>query len=68
MVRTSVRWRTRWSLLPATGENVLPAVPTRDYGYAVLGFSSEGRASEAFSFGQGANDIVLIGGMHGATS
>lgn len=50
---------------PATGENVLPALPTRDYGYEVIGFSSEGRVIEAFSFGEGATDIVLVGGMHG---
>mgnify|MGYP001035254938 CR=1 FL=1 len=50
---------------PATGANVLPALPTRDYGYAVIGFSSEGRVIEAFSFGEGTTDIVLVGGMHG---
>ena len=50
---------------PATGENVLPALPTRDYGYAIIGFSGQGRAIEAFSFGNGATHLVLVGGIHG---
>jgi LysM repeat protein len=50
---------------PATGENVLPALPTRDYGYAIVGFSGQGRPLEVFSFGEGATDIVLVGGVHG---
>lgn len=50
---------------PATGENVLPALPTRDYGYAIVGFSGQGRPIELFSFGQGATPIVLVGGVHG---
>lgn len=39
--------------------------PTRDYGYDILGFSIEGRAIEAFSFGDGPNDVVFVGGIHG---
>jgi len=38
---------------------------TRDYGYAILGFSVEGRAIEVFSFGNGPNDVVFVGGIHG---
>ena len=38
---------------------------TRDYGYAIIGFSFEGRAIEVFSFGDGPQDVVLVGGIHG---
>ena len=38
---------------------------TRDYGYAIIGFSTEGRAIEVFSFGGGPNDVVFVGGIHG---
>jgi predicted deacylase len=50
---------------PATGDNVLPGLPTRDYGYTIVGFSGQGRAIEAFSFGEGPRQIILVGGMHG---
>lgn len=47
-------------------EAATPAfVSTRDYGYAIIGFSVEGRAIEVFSFGDGATDVVLVGGIHG---
>lgn len=39
--------------------------PERDYGYTIVGYSVQGRAIEAFSFGEGAQDVVFVGGIHG---
>ena len=47
-------------------EAATPAfLSTRDYGYAIIGFSVEGRAIEVFSFGDGPNNVVFVGGIHG---
>lgn len=39
--------------------------PDRDYGYTIAGYSVQGRAIEAFSFGEGSQDVVFVGGIHG---
>lgn len=39
--------------------------PDRDYGYTIIGYSVQGRAIEAFSFGQGPQHVVFVGGIHG---
>ncbi len=37
----------------------------RDYGYMIVGYSVLGRAIEAFSFGEGAQQVLFVGGIHG---
>ena len=53
-------------LIPAAAERPTPAhLPDLDYGYAIIGFSAGGRAIEVFSFGEGPNHVVFVGGIHG---
>jgi LysM repeat protein len=53
-------------LIPPPAVRPTPAhLPERDYGYAIIGFSAGGRAIEVFSFGEGPNHIVFVGGIHG---
>lgn len=53
-------------LIPAAAERPTPALlPELDYGYAIIGFSAGGRAIEVFSFGEGPNHVVFVGGIHG---
>lgn len=40
-------------------------LPDRDYGYTIAGFSAQGRAIEVFSFGDGPQDVLFVGGIHG---
>jgi predicted deacylase len=52
-------------LIPPPAEPTPAVFSDRDYGYAILGFSAGGRAIEVFSFGDGPNHIVFVGGIHG---
>jgi g-D-glutamyl-meso-diaminopimelate peptidase len=53
-------------LIPPPEDVPTPAfLPDLGYRYAILGFSAGGRAVEVFSFGEGPNHIVLVGGIHG---
>lgn len=52
--------------IPPPREAALPTMsPDLDYGYAIIGFSAGGRAIEVFSFGDGPNHVVFVGGIHG---
>lgn len=52
--------------IPPSQDVPAPALlPDRDYGYAIIGFSAGGRAIEVFSFGDGPNHVVFVGGIHG---
>jgi LysM repeat protein len=50
---------------PRMAPPTLVPFPDRDYGYAIAGYSAEGRAIEVFSFGEGAEDVLFVGGIHG---
>lgn len=54
-------------LIPPASERPTPAAlrPDLDYGYDIIGFSAGGHALEVFSFGEGPNHVVLVGGIHG---
>lgn len=53
-------------LIPPPDDASTPAfLPDFDYGYAIIGFSAGGRAIEVFSFGDGPNHVVFVGGIHG---
>lgn len=52
-------------LIPPGGEPTPAVFSDRDYGYAIIGYSAGGRAIEAFSFGEGPNHVVFVGGIHG---
>jgi LysM repeat protein len=53
-------------LIPPPAGRPTPAhLAERDYGYAIIGFSAGGRAIEVFSFGEGPNHVVFVGGIHG---
>ncbi len=53
-------------LIPPPSGVPTPAIlPGLDYGYAMIGFSAGGRAVEVFSFGDGPNHVVFVGGIHG---
>jgi LysM repeat protein len=49
----------------AEGRPTPALLPDLDYGYAIIGFSAGGRAIEVFSFGEGPNHVVFVGGIHG---
>lgn len=52
--------------LPAAPAPLTPIpFPSRDYGYTIAGYSVQGRAIEAFSFGEGSQNVVFVGGIHG---
>lgn len=52
--------------LPAAPAPLTPIpFPNRDYGYTIAGYSLQGRAIEAFSFGEGPQHVVFVGGIHG---
>lgn len=50
---------------PAVGANIAPPRATRDYGYEIIGFSANSHPIEVFSFGDGNDDVVFVGGIHG---
>jgi LysM repeat protein len=53
-------------LIPAPEALPTPLfLPDLDYVYTIIGFSAGGRAIEVFSFGDGPNHVVFVGGIHG---